>query len=106
MVNGCEQLRIVDYKTGSDKTSVSSFDPVFDSANADNNGAILQMFVYCNFYAALQNYDGPIQPIIYKLRTLKTEGLKPIIIGSKKMQNQFTIIEILTTNFFHICMIH
>ncbi len=84
MVNGCEQLRIVDYKTGSDKTSVSSFDPVFDSANADNNGAVLQMFVYCNFYAALQNYDGPIQPIIYKLRTLKTEGLKPIIIGSKK----------------------
>lgn len=84
MVNGLEQLRIVDYKTGSDKTSVTSFEPVFDSANSDNNGAILQMFIYCNFYATLQDYDGPIQPIIYKLRTLKTDGLKPIIIGSRQ----------------------
>lgn len=79
-----ELLRIVDYKTGSDKTSVVSFVPVFDSSNADNNGAILQMFIYCNFYAALQNYDASIQPIIYKLRTLKTEGLQPIKIGSGK----------------------
>ena len=84
MVNDSEQLRIVDYKTGSDKTSVVSFVPVFDSSNADNNGAILQMFIYCNFYAALQNYDASIQPIIYKLRTLKTEGLQPIKIGSGK----------------------
>jgi CRISPR/Cas system-associated exonuclease Cas4 (RecB family) len=84
MVNDSEQLRIVDYKTGSDKTSVVSFGPVFDSSNADNNGAILQMFIYCNFYAALQNYDASIQPIIYKLRTLKTEGLQPIKIGSGK----------------------
>lgn len=80
-VDGKEQLRIVDYKTGNDKTSVTSFEPVFNSANADNNGAILQMFIYCNFYANLFNYDGPIQPIIYKLRTLKTEGLQPIKIG-------------------------
>ena len=84
MVDGKEQLRIVDYKTGGDKTSVSSFEPVFDNANADNNGAILQMFIYCNFYASLKNYSGVIQPIIYKLRTLKTEGINPIVIGVRK----------------------
>ncbi len=41
------------------------------------------MFIYCNFYAALHNYEHSIQPIIYKLRTLKTEGLQPIKIGSR-----------------------
>ncbi len=85
-----ERLRIVDYKTGGDDIAIGSFEDVFDykGSKSKNNGAIMQLFAYCNFYSLLMNHDGPIQPIIYKLRTLKTDGLQPIKIG-KQIVNDY-----------------
>ena len=83
-VNGKNQLRIVDYKTGSDKTE-SDFDKIFSSANSDNNGALLQLLIYCVLYAQDKNTDSPIQPILYKMRSLYTTPLAPIVIGKKEI---------------------
>lgn len=60
-------LRIVDYKTGSDDTQTSDF----SSAITHGKKAILQLFLYCNFYNFYHNTDVPIKPIIYKVRNMK-----------------------------------
>lgn len=102
-----EILRIVDYKTGKDLTSISSFDEVFDNSIYKNNGAILQMFIYCNFYSALTDYNGAIQPILYKLMTLNTAGLEPLTIGSDRKKQQILDYRDFNDDFilhFHKCI--
>lgn len=80
-------LRIVDYKTGSDKNSLKDIDALFDSHNPDRCKAILQLFIYCNVYAESQNYREPIQPILYLLKGVAAYGLNPIKIGGKELTN-------------------
>ena len=76
-------IRIVDYKTGSDKNTFSKMDQLFDPANNDRRKAILQLMFYCNAYARKKQYDGPIQPQLYLFRTLSTAGLPPLSFNSK-----------------------
>ena len=63
-------LRIVDYKTGSDKTDIKGLDDLFESPgeNSPRRKAILQLMLYCNAYAYYKDYKGPIQPVIYSVR--------------------------------------
>lgn len=106
-VDDKEHLRIVDYKTGKDITSISSFDEIFDNSIAKNNGAILQMFIYCNFYSALTEYDGAIQPILYKLRTLNTTGIEPLTIGYERKKQKILDYRDFNDDFilhFHKCI--
>lgn len=69
-------LRIVDYKTGSDELSVTSIAKLFNPG--DNNiKAILQLFLYCNAYAQLEEgvtLNTRIQPIIYKFRDISRDN--------------------------------
>lgn len=69
------KLRIVDYKTGGDDVLLKKPDTVADLFIPDSNGnrkkAILQILLYCNAYALEENFDGPITPVIYKLRDLR-----------------------------------
>lgn len=64
------QHRFIDYKTGSDKHSVSKnimrlFDPEPDKAN----DAILQLLAYCEAYADLKkDFKGDIHPALYRMR--------------------------------------
>ena len=68
-------LRIVDYKTGSDAVLLKrpdTFDDLFTSVpNSKRQKAILQLLLYCNAYAVVEGFSGPITPVIYKLRNLK-----------------------------------
>ena len=68
-------LRIVDYKTGKDLTSVTNIENLFIPKKGRAK-AILQLFLYCNAYAKENNYNGPIMPVIYKLRKMEETGVK------------------------------
>lgn len=73
-------LRIVDYKTGHDRTDFGDMDDLFDNGRKERRKAILQTLFYCNAYVS-QNpalAGQPIQPIIYKMATVATEGFNPI----------------------------
>lgn len=73
-VNGKEPLRIIDYKTGIDEIAFSKFDQITSDNQQKNYLAILQLMLYCNAYAKEAKYDGPIKPIIYKLRDMENSG--------------------------------
>lgn len=60
-------LRIIDYKTGKDNTSVSKLESLI--SNSDNK-AIVQILLYCNFYNYFHNTNHPIKPMIYKVRDM------------------------------------
>ena len=75
---GLGLLRIVDYKTGSDKTDFKDMDDLFNPETKDRRKAILQLMFYCNAYADEIHHDGAIMPQIYSFQTISTEGLTPI----------------------------
>ena len=77
-------LRFVDYKTGSDKVDLDALTSLFDRDKKNRRKAIFQLFVYCLYYAYSIGYDGDIQPYIYSYRTINTEHLPPITIGTLK----------------------
>ena len=68
-------MRMVDYKTGSDKTDFSNVDDLFNPNKDKRRKAILQLLLYCNAYAAEKHYYGPIKPVIYTLRNMKEAGV-------------------------------
>ncbi len=76
-------LRIVDYKTGSDSIKANSIEKIFDSSADHREKAILQLFLYCNFYAQETGYSDAIQPMLYALKSINIDHLKPLTIDRK-----------------------
>ncbi|MCM1355199.1 MAG: PD-(D/E)XK nuclease family protein [Staphylococcus sp.] len=74
---GLGVLRIVDYKTGADKTDFKTIDDLFNPSK-DRRKAILQLMFYCNAYAADMNYREAIRPQIYAFKTISKTGLEPL----------------------------
>lgn len=75
-------IRIIDYKTGSDKTSAVNIDRLFAHGKASEQPkAIFQLLLYCNAFAQNEGFDGPIQPYIYRLRRVAVEPFKPLVIN-------------------------
>lgn len=75
-------IRIVDYKTGDDKMSATGFPQLFEHGKASARPkAIFQLLLYCNAYAQKENYDGAIQPFIYKLRKVAVEPFKALTLN-------------------------
>lgn len=73
--DGSERLRIIDYKTGSDRTSASSVADMFEDKSNKRCKAMLQLMLYCNVFAHdRQLGDTPIQPIIYKVTKMAESG--------------------------------
>lgn len=71
-------VRIVDYKTGKDKTSFvdsPGLPLLFNPDQNDRRKAILQLFLYC--YAYLKENPDCLQvtPVIYKLASMKESGV-------------------------------
>lgn len=88
-------LRIVDYKTGKDETSFSPSPgllDLFDNMKSKRRKAILQLFLYCYAYMTENPDVKTIQPVIYKLASMKDSGV--IIKGGKgipPMQFEFSM---------------
>lgn len=83
-------LRFVDYKTGSDKVDLDALTSLFDGDKKNRRKAIFQLFVYCLYYAYSTGYHGDIQPYIYSYRTINTEHLPPITIGTLRDKKVLT----------------
>ena len=84
-------IRIVDYKTGSDQTSFSGMDDLFDNTIQSRRKAILQLLFYCNAYARELRYEGPMQPMIYRFATISTKGLTPLSLNRQPLEDYHTV---------------
>lgn len=84
------RLRIVDYKTGSDKTDVNPFEKIFDNTDPHRAKAILQLFLYCNFYAQKTGYTDTIQPMIYSLKNINVKHLNQLKVENEIMTDYRT----------------
>lgn len=86
-VNGT--LRIVDYKTGHDKTDFKEMGDLFDNSVKDRRKAILQTLFYCNAYVSKYPAmkDAAIQPVIYKIATVAKDGINPISFGGEALSD-------------------
>lgn len=77
-------LRIVDYKTGQDILKAGSVDDLFYK-KSQRPKAFLQLMFYANLYRIHYGFEGPIQPIIYKLRDVYTDPISPLIMNKERL---------------------
>ena len=64
------RIRIIDYKTGSDKLEFKNVEALFSDKKNDQNSAVFQTFLYSQFY---KEKDAPLMPItpgIYSVRKI------------------------------------
>ncbi len=79
-----DSLRFIDYKTGSDANAVL-IERLTDPAYSTNSGAVFQLLTYCEAYKDMAGFEGPIQPLIYRIRNaFSDQALDPIVYGSGK----------------------
>ena len=75
-----EGLRIIDYKTGSEKSDFKSIPQLFDKTVKKRPKDVMQVFLYAWMYKRSSGYDGRrIQPYIYYVRSLFDEKFDPIV---------------------------
>lgn len=94
-------LRIVDYKTGTDKENFTSFNQLFDHGTNDRREAIFQLLFYCNAYSQHQSYNGPIQPILYQFKSMAPDGIKPLTFGKAKDKTAITDYRTINDDFLN-----
>ncbi|MDE7153856.1 MAG: PD-(D/E)XK nuclease family protein [Muribaculaceae bacterium] len=73
--DGKEVIKLIDYKTGKADTSFASVDTLFE--NLDKK-AIIQLLLYCNGYAARNNYKGIVKPVVYTIKSILKKSLEHI----------------------------
>ncbi len=64
------KVRVLDYKSGSDKKEFASLEKLFDRSEKRRNKAAFQTFYYGMLYANLHGEDLPIKPGIYNMLEL------------------------------------
>lgn len=91
-----DRLRIVDYKTGGDKTEFANIDNLLIPFGNDHKRckAIAQLMLYCNAWQLENPQDTVIQPVIYKLRKIEETGVtmcgKPFMFeADSELNHQF-----------------
>lgn len=76
-------LRFIDYKTGEEKTSVSTFEGLFSRNSASHRG-MLQILIYCEAYLDIVDADCDITAYIHPMKVLTTGNPIPTLrIGGK-----------------------
>lgn len=80
-------MRFVDYKTGNDTIDASSVADLFNGANPKRAKALMQLMLYCHIYRTLKEDTRPITPVVYKMRTLLTEGVRLSGIGPGRQRH-------------------
>jgi len=64
------QIRIIDYKTGSDKLEYKNIESLFSEKKEGRRSAVFQTFLYAHFYKEQNKPDFPIVPGVYSVRKL------------------------------------
>lgn len=73
------KLRLVDYKTGSDQLEFSGVNALFIPKDDGNwPHAVMQLFLYSLLYGQQHPEVAQICPVIYRLRTVSLQGIRPI----------------------------
>ncbi|MGM9843334.1 MAG: PD-(D/E)XK nuclease family protein [Muribaculaceae bacterium] len=101
--NKKKAVRIIDYKTGNDALKFKSIDDLFgiNQSNNENLMGIFQVFLYslvfknkiCTDFKDIGiNCESQVIPLIYKLRTLATEGIQYIKSDNGEITD-FSIVE-------------
>ena len=86
---GADYLRIIDYKTGNDVTSVSKISSLFDPNNLKNVKCILQVMLYCGFHNYINgNKYERIKPMVYTVKDMSQSEIK---IGKNVVENYNTV---------------
>lgn len=79
-------LRFVDFKTGSDKTSVSSVSNLFSSSHSTDG--IFQLLTYAEAYGKMVDANVEIEPVIHPTRVLSAnETIPPIVINKEEIHS-------------------
>lgn len=91
-INGGSVIRIVDYKTGSDRPDAASLEKLFTdgSPTTPRPKALLQLMLYCRMYARKHNIDTSAQavrPELYSLRMVGRDGLKRVAIQKQEVDS-------------------
>ena len=73
-----QQLRFIDYKTGSDNLGAPSVEALFTD---HKHAAIFQLMMYALAYHELSGTDPSIKPVIYKMTEIPKLGIKDLTIG-------------------------
>ena len=73
-----QQLRFIDYKTGSDMLAAPSVEALFTD---HEYAAIFQLMIYALAYHELTGTDPSIKPVIYKMTEIPKLGIKSLTIG-------------------------
>lgn len=87
------RLRIVDYKTGGDETSFGTIDELFDRDMNKRPKAMLQLLFYAHAYSIHSGYRGPLQPILYKIGKLMSDGIRPVTYAGNVLEDMRPIEE-------------
>ena len=75
-----DAIRIIDYKSGSGTTTLSSIESLFNKEEKDRAKAVMQVFMYCWMYAHFtENKGKTIQPGIYYVRSLFSDPFDPSV---------------------------
>ncbi len=88
--DGSTRLRIIDYKTGEDETSIIDIKDMFlDRGKSGKRAkAMLQLFLYCQAFAQAKNLAEPIQPWIYSIRKVATTPFSPLRISAPQTDDK------------------
>lgn len=79
---GQTTVRVIDYKTGSDRTEINRIQDMFvDKPSSVRAKAMLQLFLYCQALEQQSGINDPIQPWIYSVRHVATTPFGPIKIS-------------------------
>ena len=91
-IGGKGPVRIIDYKTGSDKTSATNVESLFNNAKGrERPKAIVQLILYCIAWEKDSPLcDTDVIPVIYKLQNMNDSGAK-FSNKQRKPQEQITL---------------
>ena len=81
--------RVIDYKTGTDKTDLKDLPSIFDSNNKQRNKAAFQTLLYCMMYEYENPGTDPILPGIYSTKLLFTPNYSYLLKCNKEPIHRF-----------------
>lgn len=64
------QIRIIDYKTGSDTLDYKNIEALFADKKSGQNSAVFQTFLYAKFYKDIKKPELPVIPGVYSTKHL------------------------------------
>ena len=86
-----DTIRLIDYKSGSDKKDFPDIDSLFDRNNKQRNKAAMQTMMYGLLYQASQggSISRPLKPAVFNLKDIFNEAFSPyLMIGQRSHKEE------------------